>query len=229
MLFWGLLGAVIVELALLLLLLLLPAREEPAKRERDESTPGREDLLTALGRYSAGEPAVEKAPHPERRERAELVAVPLSPSALQQLESLQETDPEPTTRVTAVPAPARLEPERKLLPRPRPAKPAVQPDPQTAVAESCEIKLWRGYVKCQLYAALLDRAGAATGFAVSPAFRLRDEDTPTEQAAGALKTLIDYLEGEGWTVVSAGARWYQLRLARHREAPWPTTRGSTHG
>jgi len=69
-------------------------------------------------------------------------------------------------------------------------------------------------VKCQLYAASLDRPRAAAPFALSPSFRLRDEDTPTEKAAAALKTLVDRLERDGWTVVSAGARWYQLRLNR---------------
>jgi hypothetical protein len=224
MLFWGLLGAVIVELALLLLLLVLPAREEPAGPELDQSKARREDLLMALGPYSARKLEVEQAPHPERRERVELVPLPvrapLPLSALRQPEPQQEPDPELRNRVTALPAPAQLEPEPKPPPKHRPMKPeAPRGGPQTAIAESCQIKLWRGYVKCQLYAALPDRPGAGTGFALSPVFRLREEDTPTEQAAGALKTLIDHLEGDGWTVVSAGAHWYDFQLARSREAP----------
>jgi hypothetical protein len=74
-------------------------------------------------------------------------------------------------------------------------------------------------VKCQLYAASLDRPRADAAFAFSPFFRLRDEDTPTEKAAEALKTLVDRLERDGWTVVSTGPRWHQLRLDHSREAP----------
>jgi hypothetical protein len=149
------------------------------------------------------ESEVEKPPQPERRERAESPPVPLG--ALRQ----------PTTRATALPAPAQLEPEPKLHPEDRGAKPeAAGERPQTVTAESCEIELWRGYVKCQLYAASLDRPHAAAAFAFSPFFRLREEDTPTEKAAEALRTLVDRLERDGWTVVSAGARWYQLRLHR---------------
>jgi hypothetical protein len=139
--------------------------------------------------------------------------VPLG--VLWQPEPQQKPEPGPTTRATALPAPAQLEPEPKLHPEDRGSKPeAADERPQTVTAESCEIELWRGYVKCQLYAASLDRPRAAAAFAFSPFFRLREEDTPTEKAAEALNTLVDRLERDGWTVVSAGARWYQLRLNR---------------
>ena len=235
---WGLLGAAIAAVALLLVLLrpVLSAatggrttvarrtgpdesarrpvrvrrrrrrpREHPAKPVPDASEPGPEDLLEALRPKPTPmrESEVEKPPQPERRERAESPPVPLG--ALRQ----------PTTRATALPAPAQLEPEPKLHPEDRGAKPeAAGERPQTVTAESCEIELWRGYVKCQLYAASLDRPRAAAAFAFSPFFRLREEDTPTEKAAEALRTLVDRLERDGWTVVSAGARWYQLRLHR---------------
>jgi hypothetical protein len=246
---WGLLGAAIAAIALLLLLLLWPAvsiatggrttvargtgpdesargpvrvrrrrrrpREHPAKPVPDASKPGREDLLEALRPKPTPvrEPQVEKPPEPERRERAESPPVPLR--ALPQPEPQQKPDPGATNRATALPAPVQLEPEPRLHPEHRGAKPeAAGERPQTVTAESCEIQLWRGYVKCQLYAASLDRPRAAAAFAFSPFFRLRDEDTPTENAAEALKTLVDRLERDGWTVVSAGARWYQLRLNR---------------
>jgi hypothetical protein len=244
---WGLLGAAIAALALLLLLL-RPApsiatggrttvarrtgpdesargsvrvrrrrrrpREHPSTPVPEASRPGREDLLEALRPKPtpARRPEVEKPPQPERRERAESPPVPLR--ALRQPEPQQEPDPGPTTRVPALPAPAQLEPEPKLPRKHRGAKPeAPRERPQTVTAR-CEIRLWRGYVKCQLYAASLDRPRAAAAFAFSPFFRLRDEDTPTEKAAVALKTLVDRLERDGWTVVSAGAHWYQLRLNR---------------
>jgi hypothetical protein len=245
---WGLLGAGIAAVALLLVLLrpVLSAatgsrptvatrtgpdesarrpvrvrrrrrrpREHPAKPVPDASKPGPEDLLEALRPKPrpVPEPEVEKPPQPGRRERAESPSVPLG--TLRQPEPQQKHEPGPTTRATAFPAPAQLEPEPKLHPEERGAKPeAAVERPQTSTAESCEIELWRGYVKCQLYAASLDRPRAAAAFAFSPFFRLRDEDTPTEKAAEALKTLVDRLERDGWTVVSAGARWYQLRLDR---------------
>jgi hypothetical protein len=245
---WGLLGAAIAAVALLLVLLrpvLSVAtggrttvarhtgpdesargpvrvrrrrrrpREHPAKPVPDVSKPGRKDLLEALRPQPrpVREPDVEKPPQPERRERAKSPRVPLR--ALRQPEPQQEPDPGPTTRATALPAPAQLEPEPKLHPEHRGAKPeAAAERPQTVTAESCQIELWRGYLKCQLYATSLDRPRAAAAFAFSPFFRLRDEDTPTEKAAEALKTLVDRLERDGWTVVSAGARWYQLRLNR---------------
>jgi hypothetical protein len=242
---WGLLGAAIAAVALLLLLLrpvLSTAtgrtrvarrtgpdesargpvrvrrrrrrpREHPAKPVPEASKPGREDLVEALRPKPrpVRESEVEKPPQPERREQAEFPPVPLG--ALRQPEP--EAEPGLTTRATALPAPAQLEPEPKLHPEDRGAKPeAAGERPQTVTGESCEIELWRGYVKCQLYAASLERPRAAAAFAFSPFFRLRDEDTPTEKAAEALKTLVDRLERDGWTVVSAGARWYQLRLNR---------------
>ena len=190
-------------------------REHPAKPVPDASKPRRKDLLEALRPKPTPvrEPEVENSPEPERRERAESPPVPLR--APRQPEPQQEPDPGPTPRATALPAPVQLEPEPKLHPKHRGAKPdAAGERPQTVTAESCEIELWRGYVKCQLYAASLDRPPAAAAFAFSPFFRLRDEDTPTQNAAEALKTLVDRLERDGWTVVSAGARWYQLRLNR---------------
>jgi len=243
---WGLLGAAIAAVALLLVLLrpvlsvatggrtTVARRTSPdesarrpvrvrrrRRRPRDHpakpvpDAPGREDLLEALRPKPrpVPEPEVEKPPQPGRRERAESPPVPLG--ALRQPEPQQKPEPGPTTRATALPAPAQLEPEPKLHPEDRGANPeAAGERPQTVTAESCEIELWRGYVKCQLYAASLDRPRAAVAFAFSPFFRLREEDTPTEKAAEALRTLVDRLERDGWTVVSAGARWYQLRLHR---------------
>jgi hypothetical protein len=190
-------------------------REHPAKPVPDASKPGLDDLLEALRPKPTPvrEPEAEKPPQPERWERTESPPVPLG--ALRQPEPQQERDPGPTPRATALPAPAQLEPKLKLHLEHRGANPETASErPQTVSAECCEIELWRGYVKCQLYAASLDRPRAAAAFAFSPFFRLRDEDTPTEKASEALETLVDRLERDGWTVVSAGARWYQLRLNR---------------
>jgi hypothetical protein len=228
---WGLLGAAIAALVLFLLLVRpalsiaaggrtpaarrTRARGHPAKPERHQSKPGPEDLLETLRLKltPVGEPEVEKPQQLERGQRAQLPPVPLR--ALRQPESEQQPELEAITRSTPLPVEAPLEPEPRLPREHQHTKPEAPSErPQTVTAESCQIEFWRGYAKCQLYAASLDQAGAGTGFAFSPFFRLRDEDTPTKEALGALKTLIDRLERDGWTVVSAGARWYQLRLNR---------------
>jgi hypothetical protein len=105
--------------------------------------------------------------------------------------------------VHAVPEPDRTG-EARVEPPPQP--------PQTgASVESCEIKLWRGYVKCQLYATL---RGSEEALAVSGYFRLRDQEAPSPSAQHALNDLLADLEQAGWTVVSVGAIWYQQQLQR---------------
>lgn len=81
---------------------------------------------------------------------------------------------------------------------------------QTGVAR-CEIGLWRGFGKCQLYAAL---DGSEEAFVHSRNFRLPVEAEPTARAEEALSELVARLEQDGWTVVSEGLRWYQRRLER---------------
>ena len=64
---------------------------------------------------------------------------------------------QPIEAPRAAPPPARVH-----------AVPAALP-----TVQRCEIKLWRGYVKCQLYA---PRDGAGEeAWATSPSFRLREE------------------------------------------------------
>jgi hypothetical protein len=80
--------------------------------------------------------------------------------------------------------------------------------------ETCQIRLWRGYLKCQLLAAPIEMSGEPEALAFSPFFRLRDDDAPTASAEAALQTLIEELELSGWTVVREGPRWYQRALKR---------------
>jgi hypothetical protein len=110
---------------------------------------------------------------------------------------------------------------RRAVPEPKPAgKPlAATPAPpprrtRSGAAESCQIRLWHGYVKSQLLAAPLEKSGEPEGLAFSPFFRLRDPGAPTESAEAALRALIEQLERDGWTVVGAGPRWYQRALER---------------
>jgi len=87
---------------------------------------------------------------------------------------------------------------------------AEAPRPEEAVTVArCEIGLWRGYVKSQLYATL---AGSSQVYAVSTLFRLRNELVPTAQAEHALAALLEELEQKGWSVVSGGRPWYRHTL-----------------
>jgi hypothetical protein len=130
-------------------------------------------------------------------------------------------------QTTATP-PAELEPSRDQAPRTfSHAMHAVpEPDPKGTIegwppphrrgarqprasVESCDIRLWRGYVKCQLYATI---RGSDEALAVSRHFRLRDKDAPSASAQRALADLLAELERRGWTVVLDGPIWYQHRL-----------------
>jgi hypothetical protein len=87
---------------------------------------------------------------------------------------------------------------------------AKAPRPEAAVSRArCEIGLWRGYAKSQLYATL---AGSSQVYAVSRFFRLRDELVPTEHAQRALAALLEELEQNGWSVVSGGRPWSRHTL-----------------
>jgi hypothetical protein len=122
--------------------------------------------------------------------------------------------------------PKVAQPEPALMPEPqlRPIeaeRPSVSPlplstDPVSALSERreaqrCEIKLWRGYVKCQLYVAA---AGSADAQITSRFFRLRKEEEPGDDALQALSTLIAELESAGWSVAATGQAWYDRRLER---------------
>jgi hypothetical protein len=72
-----------------------------------------------------------------------------------------------------------------------------------------EIRLWRGLVKCELYAAVY---GSEEAFAVSDPFRLRDADVPSAHAQHALAGLLAELERGGWNVVAHGSTWYEHTL-----------------
>lgn len=71
-------------------------------------------------------------------------------------------------------------------------------------AEICEIRLWRGYVKTQLYAV----AGSEETIAASRYFKLARTEVPTPDALSALSELRAELEARGWAI-SVGSHWYQ--------------------
>jgi hypothetical protein len=131
------------------------------------------------------------------------------------LEALQpprrpEPDPVPEPVVADT---ARLEATgTRQQPEPRPKSTHRLTHREEANVARCEIRLWRGLVKCQLHAVLAASEGEP--FASSPYFRLEDDDVASPQAERSLSALAAELERDGWTVVSDGPSWYQHRFER---------------
>ncbi len=87
-----------------------------------------------------------------------------------------------------------------------------------AAQQYCQIRLWRGYFKCQFYAELEGSPGA---LAESSLFRLRNPNQPGDQIQRALENLLAELERSGWSIVESGPVWYRHRLQRSLvDAPW---------
>jgi hypothetical protein len=158
---------------------------------------------------------------PRRRSRTSSAAKPSEPAGDELLDALR---PQPASKRKVKRKIEKVVPMGRLKALPVPAEPEPASDPLPAqpggrTVETCYIKLWRGYVKSQLYAVRLDEGRTpSVGLAFSPFFRVREEETPTRKADAALRTLIERLEGDGWEVVSSGPRWYQLRLERPRSS-----------
>jgi hypothetical protein len=114
-----------------------------------------------------------------------------------------ELTPEPDQELELEPAPESDRLWREGVPR----------QDTELVVEICQIRLWRGYVRYQLYAALGgDEDGRA--LAHSPYFRLKDPERPSAQAKAALRNLLEQLEASDWTVTHEGSHWYSFRLER---------------
>jgi hypothetical protein len=204
---FGLLAAAIAAMTLLLVQQLVPVgvrrplggrphRSRPVRAKARVHWPGRRSRTSFAAKPSESAwddllEALRPQPAPERKVKRKIEKVA------------------PAGRMKVLPAP----------PEPEPASDPLPAQPEGRAVESCRIELWRGYVKSQLYAALLDQGGTPpVGLFFSPFFRLRDEETPTKKADAALRTLIERLERDGWEVVSGGPRWYQLRLERPRSS-----------
>jgi hypothetical protein len=203
-------------------------RPKPRKtaRERMKRPPLREVTAEIVT-----EPETPSADVAERQPELELLEV-VQPEPETRLRPAAETRPsarepdttpeqalelqllELTKRRRAAPASARSELEREIeaLHERIETRRAETPEPEAGTPLSlarCEIRLWRGFMKCQLYASL---GGSAEAFALSPYFRLRDHLEPNEQAQQALATLVAELEQGGWAVVSGGRPWYRHTL-----------------
>ena len=107
---------------------------------------------------------------------------------------------------------ARPEPESEPGPE-RPRRETSREEDTEVAVESCQITLWRGYFRYQLFAAT-GPSSTGRAFALSPYFRLKDAEAPGAKAIAALQELLDQLEAEGWSVVLEGRIWYAFTLER---------------
>jgi hypothetical protein len=183
-----------------------PKVEAPSAEQEAELPP-----LRAV-REEQQRPEVEAPSAEEEEPAAEAQPAPAAEAAT---ESQSESEPESKRLWRAAPpeVPKRLwhETSAKVPKRLWRAAPP-QEDTKLGV-ESCQIRLWRGYLRYQLYAAS-GRDGVGRALALSPYFRLKDSETPGAAAKAALGELLDQLEAEGWTVVQERWSWYSFTLKR---------------
>lgn len=88
---------------------------------------------------------------------------------------------------------------------------------EQALATTCEIRVFRGYVKSQFYAEVMPSDGQ-TRYAAGQSqwFRWRNADAPTPEPGivAARDQLLNLLAADGWVRVGRGAEWYSDRLER---------------
>jgi hypothetical protein len=81
--------------------------------------------------------------------------------------------------------------------------------------ESCEIALWRGYVRGQFYARPTFPEPGDYALEVSPKFRLRGESpNPRGSALAAYEALIEKLVRRGWQPSGLGGEWFEQWFRR---------------
>jgi hypothetical protein len=153
-----------------------------------------------------------------RRERKPPLEAARAPAADDLLDALR---PEPQLEYSYSPVPVERPPaqpadDARSLPFLSVASLSATPERHDApTVERSELKLWRGFVECQLYAAVEESSDA---WAVSRPFRLRGGE-PNAAAEQALSALLAELEESGWAVVGSGPAWYERRLERSSHIP----------
>jgi hypothetical protein len=189
------------------------AEEEPDRAESQTKTP-------VTSRLAPVEDGAEVEPA-----QSELAPAPPQPP----LRVLLRPLPRPIEEQPEVEPPSAEAAEQEAeQPRPLDAEDATEPEPEsdstqlwrevlpeeeTEVAvERCQIRIWRGYFRYQLFVAPGGSTNSA--FALSSYFKLSGLDSPGAEAMAALRELVDQLEAEGWTVAGEGRQWYSLTLER---------------
>ncbi len=106
-------------------------------------------------------------------------------------------------------------------PRHHPARSITRALPRTkvqlSVAATCEVRVFRGYVKSQFYAEVLPSEGQRpAAVARSPWFRCRGTDPAADEpeVVAAHDHLLGALAANGWVRLGRGSQWYSDRLAR---------------
>ena len=161
-------------------------------------------------------PSIQQQPEPTKKPRVDKHATALS-GVVQPLKTTRAKPDDERRREVSV-----LKAKREAnVDRPKPA-----PAPRAAVAPSavkeratCEVDLWRGYVKSQFYAVLRDGSGRESILLTSPTFRWSKAAPPpptSPHAANAHAALIAQLKADGWVPTRRGTHWYALQLQRRR-------------
>lgn len=112
--------------------------------------------------------------------------------------------------------------EKAAYRRQSPTQHVSAPKQRQALALTCEIRLFRGYVKSQFYAEVTPAEGRTSyAAAASDWFRWRRADRPTPEPAvvEARDRLLDTLAADGWVRVGQGAEWFSDRLERRAVTP----------
>jgi hypothetical protein len=106
-------------------------------------------------------------------------------------------------------------------PRHHPARSTARALPRTTVrqnvAATCEVRVFRGYVKSHFYAEVLPSQGQRRAAAAqSPWFRCRGTDpaAPEPEVVAAHDHLLRVLAASGWVRRGRGSEWYSDRLVR---------------
>ena len=188
----------------------LPARREPSSAKRPPT-------VKQPSRTSAASPppppqpvdANSAAPSPpDQRETTDDLVDALRPNIKPAEDPEQVSVPESGLRpVKLVEADPHLSAAVRQVPTLR---------REVARDQFCEIKFWRGYVKCQLYVEVEGWPGPVVE---SSFFRLRNPMEPDDRAQTVLADLLADLERSGWLVVETGPVWYRRRLQRSTSTP----------
>ena len=157
----------------------------PALSARSQTQPDRSQRLKPVDVHIAAPPT------PDDRETTDDLLEALRPN----VELVDDREPvsAPESELRPV-EPVAAHPQRSDAVRQAPPQPR-----EVAGQQFCEIRLWRGWVKCQLYAEVEGSPGA---FATSPHFRLRNPMVPDDRAHKILSDLLADLErtvGRSWT------------------------------
>jgi hypothetical protein len=124
-----------------------------------------------------------------------------------------------------LPSRRRRSPKWPGTPLHHPARSITRAFPRTRVelnvAATCEVRLFRGYVKSHFYAEVLpspEQRPAAV--AQSPWFRCCGTDPAAHdpKVVAAHDQLLRVLAANGWVQLGRGSRWYSDRLVRRANA-----------